>query len=206
MASTKAPLFGLDASGQLGGAIVFSKWKGRKYVRELVTPSNPQSGLQVGMRAMLKFITQIYSSLSAGIKTNWDNAAASDNITGLNAAVRENQRKARINEGALQDPTLSPGAVEAAPTAGAATAQPKSVKLTWTDSAGADDWCTFVYESTVEGFVPSIATLIAVVPKGVQTFTSTGLKTGTTYRYRLQGCEKGSTLGTLAAQLSATPT
>ena len=36
----------MDASGKFGGAIVFSKWKGRNVVRQLVIPSNPNSAGQ----------------------------------------------------------------------------------------------------------------------------------------------------------------
>jgi len=37
------PLYSQDASGTIGKAIVFSKWKGRNYVRKHVKPANPQS-------------------------------------------------------------------------------------------------------------------------------------------------------------------
>ena len=43
MAKVSGPLMSMDASGKFGGAIVFSKWKGRNVVRQLVTPSNPRS-------------------------------------------------------------------------------------------------------------------------------------------------------------------
>jgi hypothetical protein len=36
----------MDASGAFGGALVFGRWKGRNTVRQLVSPSNPQSSLQ----------------------------------------------------------------------------------------------------------------------------------------------------------------
>lgn len=206
MARVKGPLMSMDASGSLGGVIVFSKNKGRKYVRELVIPSNPQSDLQTGMRSMMKFVTQIYASLSALIKTHWTDAGLADNINGLPAMVRSNQGRARINLGALQDPTLAPGAVEAAPTAVVATAQTKGVGLTWVDSAGADDWCTLVYSNLATGFTPAIGDLIAILPAGVQTYTDTGLDTGVPWFYRLRGCEVGGTLGTLAAEVTAIPT
>lgn len=46
MAKVTMPLMSGDASGKFGKALVFSKWKGQKYVRQLVTPSNPQSADQ----------------------------------------------------------------------------------------------------------------------------------------------------------------
>lgn len=53
MAKVKGPLFSLEASGALAKTIVFSIWKGRPYVRELVNPSNPSSAGQVAIRLIL---------------------------------------------------------------------------------------------------------------------------------------------------------
>lgn len=50
MAKTKAPLFGLGASGQLGKSIVFGSWKGIGTAREYVKPSNPNTILQQTQR------------------------------------------------------------------------------------------------------------------------------------------------------------
>jgi len=206
MAVLKGPMLSLDASGSIGGAITFSKWKGRNYARELVKPANPNSGLQVSVRAMMRFITQEYGGLSATIKGRWEDEYPSLVITGLNAMVKLNQERNRQFLGAKQDPTLAAGAVEAAPGGVVATAAPKSVRLTWTDSIGADDWCTLIYRSTTLGFTPGPSNLLRVVPDGLQAFTDVGLTTGTPYYYRLGGCETGGTLGTLAAEVTATPT
>lgn len=53
MAKVTAPLLSLDASGSVGNAMVFSKWKGRNYVRVLVTPKNLQSEGQAEVRTIL---------------------------------------------------------------------------------------------------------------------------------------------------------
>lgn len=50
MAKVTGPLHSLDASGKFGGSLVFGKWKGRNTVRQLVTPSNPQSAGQQAAR------------------------------------------------------------------------------------------------------------------------------------------------------------
>jgi hypothetical protein len=151
----------------------------------------------------MKFLTQIYASLSAVIKAHWQAEADKTAVTALNAMVAVDQTRNRVNQGAKQDPTVAEGAAEAAPTAVVATGQTQAVKLTWVDSLGADDWCTYIYQSILTGFAPTIATLIAITPKGTQAYTATGLATGTTYYYRLAGCEKGGTIGTLAAEVSA---
>lgn len=53
MAKVSGPLMSLDASGKVGGTVVFSKWKGRNYVRQLVTPANPDTSGQKGVRSIL---------------------------------------------------------------------------------------------------------------------------------------------------------
>lgn len=53
MAKTSGALFSLDASGKFGKTLVVAKWKGRQYIRQLVTPSNPQTTGQQTARAAL---------------------------------------------------------------------------------------------------------------------------------------------------------
>lgn len=195
----------LDASGSLADTIVFSKWKGRNYVRQHVIPSNPKTGLQTGVRAMMRFFTQIWASLSATIQGHWKAAADPLSITPLNSGCSFNLERERQDFGALQDPTFTAGAVEAAPAAPAATAQIKSLKLAWTDSAGADDWCTFIYMSAVGVVTPGPDTLIRIVPKGDMVYTVPDLVTGTTYHFKLKGCEIGGTLGTATADFTGVP-
>lgn len=43
MAKVSGPLMSMDARGKFGNTLVFSGWKGRPTVRQLVTPSNPQT-------------------------------------------------------------------------------------------------------------------------------------------------------------------
>lgn len=43
MAKVTGPMFSLDARGKFADALVFSSWKGRPVVRQLVVPANPQS-------------------------------------------------------------------------------------------------------------------------------------------------------------------
>lgn len=206
VATVSAPLMSLAASGKVGGAIVFSTWKGRPLVRKLVKPHNPKSGLQTGVRAGMRFMTQQWKLLSATIQGHWAAINKSLKITPLNSLVKANQTRIRQGLGLIQDPTLAAGAVEAAPGTLAATALPKSINVTWIDSVGANDWCTLIWMSTVAAFVPSTATLVAIVAKGTQKWAATGLVSGTPYYFRAGGSETGGTLGTLAAQVTATPT
>lgn len=90
MAGVRGPLFGLDASGSIGNAITFSKWKGRAYVRIKATPSNPKSAGQIATRSMMKFLSQAWGVLSDANKATWEPLAASGNYSPFNAYVKYN--------------------------------------------------------------------------------------------------------------------
>lgn len=53
MAKVTGPLLSLDASGSVADTMTFSKWKGRNYVRQRVTPSNPKTADQLAVRSIL---------------------------------------------------------------------------------------------------------------------------------------------------------
>jgi hypothetical protein len=61
----------MDASGAFGGTLVFGKWKGRPTVRQLVTPSNPQTANQMASRNRVRLtgVAQKQVNLSAQKKT-----------------------------------------------------------------------------------------------------------------------------------------
>ena len=56
MAKVTGPLMSLSASGSVANTLVFSIWKGRPYVRELVKPSNPQTEAQAAVRSILALV------------------------------------------------------------------------------------------------------------------------------------------------------
>jgi len=95
MVRVYAPMMSLDASGTIGNAIVFSKWKGRNYVRERVIPANPKSGGQVGMRAMMKYLAQIWSAIGDAPQASWEDRAAAASVSPFNAFVSYNMKRWR---------------------------------------------------------------------------------------------------------------
>jgi len=207
MATTKAPLFGLDASGTLANAIVFSKWRGRTYVRRHTTPANPKSGLQVGMRSVFKFLTQAYAALTAAQKLTWTDAGAADNITSLNAMVREGQGRMRRHVGCRRatdealETTIDP------PTSPAAAAAPTALVLSWTRPvANQGDWYWALYRGLTTGFSTGIANLVAMGAVADNSYVDTKLTTGTAYFYKVREGGGGGKLGTLSAEFTGTPT
>ena len=87
MARVKAPLFSLDASGQLGEAIVYSKWKGREYVREYTIPQNPQSTTQVNVRLAWEKLVASWQGETPTYQTTWDTFANQFKMSGFNQYI-----------------------------------------------------------------------------------------------------------------------
>lgn len=206
MATTKAPLFGLGASGSLGKSIVFSTWRGRTYVRKLSIPANPRSGLQVGMRSVFKYTTQAFGALTANQKAAWDALAAPDNITQLNAQVRDSQSRARRNEGWRLGPSESAGTTPDAPTGLAGTAQNKSIDLVWTRPVGAQgDYTSAIYIKTADTITGVIGELVGVVDVTVEKLTILNLVNGTAYFMEVLEMNTDGEFGALSASATATP-
>jgi hypothetical protein len=206
MVKLKGPMMSMDASGSIGNVLVFSKWKGRNYARRHVIPANPQSGLQVGMRAMLSWMTKRYGSIAAATKLDWAAFYSAESISGINGYLKFNQPRVRRGLGIFEDKDNTPAAAIAAPTAVVATAAVKSVNLTWVASIGANPSGTIIYMSKTTGFTPGPDTIVQAENQAILAKTIIGLTTGTPYYFRLGGFANEGTLGLLAAQVTATPT
>ncbi|GAG41729.1 unnamed protein product [marine sediment metagenome] len=165
MVKVYGPAMSLDASGTIGKAIVFSKWKGRHYIRERIVPANPRSGLQVGFRAMFKFLAENWAPLGAPDKASYETLADSMAISPFNAYIRANQRRWRNYK--------APSRNIAAPETGdvctwnggtpAATGGPSNVTLAMTPAAREENWGVAIFRSTGTGFTPGISNCVAVL-------------------------------------------
>jgi len=206
MATVKAPLFGLDASGALGGAIVFSKWKGRAYVRRLSIPSNPKSGLQVGVRSAMRWITTDWASLTAAQKTAWNTIAKVTNITDLNAMVAAGMGRNRRNLGIQRGPSESSGTTPDAPTIDSVTDQPKTLVVAWTVGAAAPEYSWIINMSKTTAFSADVSNQIYIVKANVFTLTIPSLTTGTEYFITITGTNFDGEKGTVSSEDSGTPT
>jgi len=209
MAGVKGPLFSLDASGSVGDAIVFAKWKGRNYVRRHAIPSNPKSVGQVSVRAMMKFLAQYWASLDAAEQADWENRAAATDISPFNAFVGYNtERWGRFAFPSKLDPATEIGTAGTilAPTA---TAGSRSVLLAVPISAAADNWGVVIHSSLVTSFTPSRNTARQLIPaETVATFQwlDFPLTVGVEVFYRFESFSDDGVNDLLVGEQSATPT
>lgn len=184
MVKVSAPCLSLDASGSLAGTMVFSKWKGRNYVRSLVKPTNPKSGGQVGVRSMFKFLAQIWNGLSDANKATWE-ARADDKVASpFNAFMSYNQKRWRdFDTPSKEDPAAEAATAPAACT-GVATPDVRSITLAVTHGATVADWGIAIFRSTSTGFSLAFSNCIAVVAAdgaGDCEFVDSPLDPGTYY-------------------------
>lgn len=123
MALVNGPLFSLDASGQVGKALVYTTWKGRKVVREYVTPANPRSLGQRWQRGLMGVMSTWWAALSSTNKDSWIATAAAKNISPFNEFLSYNLIRAESN-------TAPTGQLAATPVA------PTGALTSWTATGG----------------------------------------------------------------------
>lgn len=208
MTKVNGPAMSLDASGKLGNALVFSKWKGRNYVRQLVKPANPKSGGQTGMRAMFKFLAQIWAGLTAGNQATWE--ARADNLVAspFNAFMSRNQFLWRdFLPPGKEDPVAQSGTVSVL-TNEAAVAGERSITYSVDLGVGAEQWGLAIFRSTSTGFTPGWDNCIAIVeadPSTTAEYVDSPLDPDT-YYYDAQPFTDDGLWGVLAGEVNATVT
>lgn len=164
MVRVAGPLFSMAASGTIAKAATFATWKGRPYVRQRVIPANPKSAAQKGVRAMFKFLSQIWNGLSAADKATWEDRAKTAVISTFNAFMAFNQSRWRdFNGPTKQYPPTEVGTEPTGPT-GVATPDGRTMKITITDGANAPDYAYAIFRSLTGTFALSWANCIAVIP------------------------------------------
>jgi hypothetical protein len=85
MAKPTAPLLSFDASGQIAQSLVYSSWKGRKYVRRYVVPANPNSTAQQATRNAFTAGNTFWKGAGTLARAPWTAFATGQVLTDRNA-------------------------------------------------------------------------------------------------------------------------
>lgn len=162
MALVSGPLLSLDASGKVAGALVFSKWKGRPVVRQLVKPANPKTGAQKGGRAMFAFLSSAWADLSAPEKASWQALADAAVVSPFNAYQGYNMDEWTQFTSPYTNPSNTG---ETPPTMGALTAEGgvRQVTISAVITTPEDMWGMAVAISVTTGFTPAKADVAKIV-------------------------------------------
>jgi len=206
MARVKGPLFSVDASGTVASTVVFSRWRGRNYVRRHAIPENPQSAAQTAARTVIAFLAPLWNGLAPEDKATWDDLAEATNISSFNAAIAYNARNWRD----LMAPTKThPAARSITPgTVGVLTkvVSGRQVQVTVPVTQGADDWGIALLRRGTTGVSElSNAVMAAEVGDTQNVFVDGPLDPGT-YYYNARIWSTDGKLGAIGTEVSATVT
>ncbi len=208
MAGVKGPLFSLDASGTIGDAVVFAKWKGRNYVRRHAIPANPKSVGQVSVRAMMRFLSQQWAAFTANQKADWETRAAATNISEFNAFVAYNMTRWGQNLGASkQDPATVDG-TEAVMGALTVTNAVRSLIVSQVITTANDNWGIMIYRVLGGGVGMGRNELVRVIlgeSAATFTWTDTDVTAGQLYGYDVRSLSDVGDLGSAVGEQTGTP-
>ena len=202
-------MFSLTASGSLAKTITFATWKGRPYARELVTPNNPKSGPQVGLRAMFGYLAQRWTSIGSANQDSWIPLAEQITASTFNAYMRFNQKLWRDNLAPTKNVSHAQvGTLGATPTL-AATGGVRSVLINFDVVTENQNWGVIIYRSTTTAFTPALDTAKKIMLIGEGTIANSFLDSpliADTYFYNAILFTLDGVLGSVIGEQSAVVT
>lgn len=208
MVKVQAPCLSLEASGSIAGAMVFSKWKGRPYVRSLVRPANPKSGGQVGIRQMFKFLSQQWQNVIAGSQATWETKADQQVVSQFNAYMGYNTfRWADFTAPTQHDPEDTANTAAVIGTT-AAVAGVRSITVTAPITTANDGWGVAFFRSLSSSFATGVDNLRHVgriVATADVVFVDSPLEAGT-YYYNFREFTEDGQLGAEDGEINAVVT
>jgi len=104
MATVKGPLHSTAASGQFGKAMIFQGYRNRHYVKRYAFPnlkSHPATPAQLAIQAQTKTLMQHWPDIAPADQATWDALAIPARIERVNAYLKENYRRLRGGQTAL---------------------------------------------------------------------------------------------------------
>jgi len=201
MASVTGPLHSDSASGTFAGSLTFSRWKGRPYCRERVTPLNPKAPKQVGCRSMMAFLAQIWVTLTAGNKATWADLAETKIISTFNAFTSECLARWQMVKALTQQYPAAEASTGLTVTTQNLVGGTGCATITITPSGATSIWGLLIFRDTAEITAPSWVNCIAVIPANganAVAHVDTPLAAGT-YHYRTAVFNVDGILGTVHA-------
>lgn len=208
MARVSGPLMSVAASGTYAKTLVFSTWKGRPYVRERVTPSNPKSAKQTGVRAMMAYLAKIWATIKATAETSWDAAATAASDSPFNAYIAANLKNWQMNLAPTRLSTDARAAAASTITSNIATGGKGQATVAIVLGAGAGQAGAIVMRSGTAITTFDWSKVIAIVPataSATTTVTDSPLNPGT-YHYNVITFSTDGKLGVIGTDESATAT
>lgn len=186
MVKLKGPAVSAEARGKLADVLTFSTNPKTRVVKRHSRPSNPKTGNQIAVRAMMAFLAKEWKNISPADQATWEAPSAPLNVAPYHAYIKYNQ--ARWNNS--KTPTQAWPAAEAQPTPGSqyqdAYDGVASIRLRYYAGGGGTPWGWIIYRDTAT--MPTVRkdlaiALIARIPPIYTYYRDTPLEPGT-YYYR----------------------
>lgn len=174
------------ASGKVKDT-VFSRWKGRAYIRARVTPANPQSAAQTLVRNSLSRCVDMWQSNVSKIKTAWNLYASPYSMSGYNKFMSAN----RADEQAANELQTTPVNTDVLPVdtytavSGGASGE---IDLAWDNGTVGATYKVFVMVRKAGDDFFTVESDGAVLTS-VKSLTLTGLAAGISYQVYLSNEE-----------------
>lgn len=208
MVKVAGPLMSFDASGSLADAITFSKWKGRNYVRQRVIPTNPKSALQVSVRAMMRFLSQMWAGIGDTPQGSWEDRADASLISPFNAYIGHNASRWREFQAPGQTDPIAETGTQPVAVLTSAVGGESYIDVTLTVTTLNDCWGAMIFRSPTGTFTTSRANCVHVMEiDAAEAFvwTDSGLAAGT-YYYDARFFTKEGALGPEEGEVNGTAT
>jgi len=190
-------------SGKVADA-VFSRWKGRSYLRRRVVPANPNTAAQQLVRDSMGRLPALWRSLNADLKAQLDAYAADQRMSGWNWFASHNRVLEQTYDAAA---VATPNAlIDPVATLVLTAAPPGSITVTWTNGTESAAHKVLIY---IRKVTPASEALVYT-----QKTRSTVLTSAHTYEaiigvagtYRVIVVNENTTLKTFSAAVSAEQT
>jgi hypothetical protein len=167
MARVTGPLMSFDASGTIAGSVVFSKWRGRNYVRRHAIPSNPRTTGQLAARAIIAFLGSEWASLSAPQQATWLAGGDALKISAFNNFVKINARDWRDQIMPAKDFPATRILTPAIPTSITPTVSGRQVLLSIAYTGTMNEWGLVLCRSATSIFTATASNAVQVIPSAV---------------------------------------
>lgn len=190
MVKLKGPAMSVKATGSIGDVLTFSRTKKVQYIKHKPTPAQPQTGNQVSMRMMMKFLSQQWASLTDAYKASWEDAYDDAQITRYYAYIKHNLTRWRSRKApSKQYPALEAGQAGTG-IALYATGKVRHIKIKTAITTSLNEvWGLLLFHSTAGAPDPDFNKLIHVIhitDTQWHYWLNTPLPAGTHY-YRVTG-------------------
>lgn len=165
MPDLTAPLLSLDASGTIAKTLTYSRWRGIKYARQRVVPTNPNTTSQQHVRSCFAYLSDLWKYGPTALHQTYLLAAKGRPLTDRNLFTKTNQPYAFAN--ATDEQVLASPSTGGAPAPANLVLTPHSTHIGvnlwgatlppgWTTIAG---WAIAWHQETptTHVFVPPIA-------------------------------------------------